>query len=1337
MSRASAGFADFFPTAPSVLQKKRSSRAAAGQDSGSRLKGRSAAADFFAEEHHDGHLFDDEDQQDQHAAGGASSAAASSTADATPAADQTETATPIDPAAGDYSAAAGAAAGAAAANGVVARVGSSSSTATESSSSAAATTLNGMSACALTPLTNTDSSPLRKSGSPMLSSSRLADSEQSSISSTVEYEKYHHHHDGHDHAKALLASRLPPPRGYKLVYDPDLDKRPPVSKDKRRKPQYVAFGEGEAASDAAAVAAAAAEPEFGQNLTPVSSVSDPRRAIPNYTRGAASKQKTKYRPAPYTLKPWAYDPATSIGPGPPTQIVVTGYDPLTTVAPISALFSSFGEIAEIDNRTDPTTGRFLGVCSITYKDTRSLRGGSPLTAAQSARRAYLECKKEQRIGTRRIRVELDRNAAACNRIVAKLIALQKQEQLAVFEQQNSDATTTKKSDKSSSIPPPPPPLPTGPKAETEPSSQSQPPKDNVPPPSAPKGPSGKSSLHPALQLQPPDGPRAAPKPPSLVEETPILDQIKRDPYIFIAHCYVPVLSTTVPHLERRLKLYDWKSVRCDNTGYYVLFENSRRGELECERCFRGCHMTALFTYVMNMECQQYGNPSYERSPSPERVKAEQREKSEKARLKRETELDVEEEKRLRAENVDPTTEVVAIAIRELRDKLLEDIKTRIAAPALYDFLDPDRHRAKRQKLGIADPQGIKKPAFYLDTGLGESTTDSRNSPAPPGAQSKNVLALPRIRKARDFERNNSAFVDERRRRPTVRRREFRPLYHRLQQLHDEDDSDDEHQTSFTRDTEDQESRPLSRLSSEADNDDDENLRGSFVPSVSGFGDSGLDSAGIKDELDDLDRELLGEPGDYERVSKKRKRLSLELLEIEKRRKTVDELFGVDTSHLSQEPDDELSALVDSQAQRLGKEKGKKPKKKTKKQLLEEKKALKLSELQAAADQGLIPKVDDLDLAVTPIEGELDIEAKEEEYEEEEEEDGYVKPEVEWGLSTTEPKPTVEDDEGIVLDLDGWQNIVKDTEDLRFLREALESTSLQSEPDTPIITNVTAWAWNQKQIKAINSHGARGPVHSEIKIDGYYVPNPTGSARTDGRKRILESEKSKYLPHRIKVQKAREEREALAKNDPTAAADAARVIAAKTLSKSTLTSSRSNRVNNRRLIADINAQKQALPTQSGEGDVLRFNQLKKRKKPVRFARSAIHNWGLYAEENITANDMIIEYVGEKVRQQVADMRERRYLKSGIGSSYLFRIDENTVIDATKHGGIARFINHSCTPNCTAKIIKVDGSKRIVIYALRDIERDEELTYDYKFEREWDSDDRIPCLCGSTGCKGFLN
>ncbi|KAF2312001.1 hypothetical protein GH714_027721 [Hevea brasiliensis] len=76
----------------------------------------------------------------------------------------------------------------------------------------------------------------------------------------------------------------------------------------------------------------------------------------------------------------------------------------------------------------------------------------------------------------------------------------------------------------------------------------------------------------------------------------------------------------------------------------------------------------------------------------------------------------------------------------------------------------------------------------------------------------------------------------------------------------------------------------------------------------------------------------------------------------------------------------------------------------------------------------------------------------------------------------------------------------------------------------------------------------------------------------------------------------------------------------------------------------------------------------RKKRLRFQRSKIHDWGLVALEPIEAEDFVIEYI--------SDIRERLYEKMGIGSSYLFRLDDGYVVDATKHGGIARFINHSC-------------------------------------------------------------
>lgn len=141
--------------------------------------------------------------------------------------------------------------------------------------------------------------------------------------------------------------------------------------------------------------------------------------------------------------------------------------------------------------------------------------------------------------------------------------------------------------------------------------------------------------------------------------------------------------------------------------------------------------------------------------------------------------------------------------------------------------------------------------------------------------------------------------------------------------------------------------------------------------------------------------------------------------------------------------------------------------------------------------------------------------------------------------------------------------------------------------------------------------------------------------------------------------------------------------------------------------------------------------------LRFDRSRIHAWGVFADRAIKENQMIVEYRGEIIGNAVAEKREIIYSKSNIGSDYMFRIDSHTVCDATKQGNVARFINHSCNPNCFTKIISTEGVQRIVVYAKRNIDPGEELCYDYKFPIEPDLKKRIPCHCGANVCRGYMN
>jgi histone-lysine N-methyltransferase SETD1 len=148
----------------------------------------------------------------------------------------------------------------------------------------------------------------------------------------------------------------------------------------------------------------------------------------------------------------------------------------------------------------------------------------------------------------------------------------------------------------------------------------------------------------------------------------------------------------------------------------------------------------------------------------------------------------------------------------------------------------------------------------------------------------------------------------------------------------------------------------------------------------------------------------------------------------------------------------------------------------------------------------------------------------------------------------------------------------------------------------------------------------------------------------------------------------------------------------------------------------------------------------RDRSVTVRGSGIQGWGLFADHPFKKGELVAEYVGEYVVNPMADKREKFYEERRI-QDYQFRVSSDFVIDATKLGGHARYINHSCDPSCVAKIIDGDPPfkhlKRVVVISQRDIQAGEEITYDYQFPLELDLDARIPCNCGCKNCRGFMN
>ena len=134
---------------------------------------------------------------------------------------------------------------------------------------------------------------------------------------------------------------------------------------------------------------------------------------------------------------------------------------------------------------------------------------------------------------------------------------------------------------------------------------------------------------------------------------------------------------------------------------------------------------------------------------------------------------------------------------------------------------------------------------------------------------------------------------------------------------------------------------------------------------------------------------------------------------------------------------------------------------------------------------------------------------------------------------------------------------------------------------------------------------------------------------------------------------------------------------------------------------------------------------------------MHGTGIFATQDISKGNKIIEYIGEKILKSEGDKRSERrinrYLNSkSTGSVYIFELNSKFDIDGSPRYNKARYINHSCSPNC-----EVDVKRgRIWISSIKNIKAGEELSYDYGYEFDKDDYKDHKCKCGSKKCIGYI-
>ena len=137
------------------------------------------------------------------------------------------------------------------------------------------------------------------------------------------------------------------------------------------------------------------------------------------------------------------------------------------------------------------------------------------------------------------------------------------------------------------------------------------------------------------------------------------------------------------------------------------------------------------------------------------------------------------------------------------------------------------------------------------------------------------------------------------------------------------------------------------------------------------------------------------------------------------------------------------------------------------------------------------------------------------------------------------------------------------------------------------------------------------------------------------------------------------------------------------------------------------------------------------------KSKIHGTGIVASQDIKKNTKIIQYIGEKINKKEGDRRSaeriKKYLnKKNEGSVYVFELNNKFDIDGSPLYNKARYINHSCDPNCEVDIIE----NQIWIISIKKIKKGEELNYDYGYPFDIDDYKDHICKCGSKKCIGYI-